>query len=81
MGEFLKETYFTIVRIILVITFSIYGVLGINEGTRKTGVSIEILLLVSFSLYCFTSSSACSGVGIYEGRGEQLYSNWFFTCF
>ena len=52
MGEFLKETYFTMVRIILVITFSIYGVLGINEGTRKTGVSIEMLLLVSLIISC-----------------------------
>ena len=46
MGEFLKKEFFTLVRMILVITFSIYGVIGYMDES-DTGVSVVILLLVS----------------------------------
>jgi len=46
MGEHIKSHYFTIVRIILIAGFSISGFFYMTE--RETGVSVLILLLVSF---------------------------------
>ena len=42
--ERLKNNYFVLVRLFLMVTFSIYG---ITEGTRESGVSAWILLLAS----------------------------------
>ena len=47
MGEFLKDNYFTGVRIILMLVLSIYGI-AINDSYEwNTGVSVKVLLLVS----------------------------------
>ena len=48
MGEFLKDNYFTLVRVILMITFSIYGIMFMGDKQTGTGVSVQVLLLVSF---------------------------------
>lgn len=48
MGEFLKDNYFTLVRIILMITFSLYGIMFMGDIMTRTGVSVQVLLLVSF---------------------------------
>ena len=47
MGEQLKENYFTIVRIVMLLAFSAYGIFGF-ELKGNTGVSVWVLLLVSF---------------------------------
>ena len=60
MGEYLKENYFTIVRIILVITFCIYGVVGIFDESSDTGVSLTILLLVSLFIACMAIKETVS---------------------
>ena len=60
MGEYLKENYFTIVRIILVITFCIYGVVGIFDESSGTGVSLTILLLVSLFIACMAIKETVS---------------------
>ena len=60
MGEYLKENYFTIVRIILVITFCIYGVVGIFDESSDTGVSLTILLLVSLFIACMSIKETVS---------------------
>lgn len=48
MGKFLKENSFTVARMILALTFCIYGLMGTLDDTEQTGVSVRILLLVSF---------------------------------
>ncbi|MCR5767756.1 MAG: hypothetical protein K6G45_04615 [Lachnospiraceae bacterium] len=51
MGEFLKERYFILVRVILLIAFGLYGIMtAVTDltGREETGVSVKILLLVSF---------------------------------
>ena len=48
MGEFLKDNYFTLVRIILMIKFSLYGIMFMGDIMTRTGVSVQVLLLVSF---------------------------------
>ena len=57
MGSFIKESilkdkYFLISRIIIMLLFCMYGIVGIE---RKTGVSFQILLLISLyiSAICF----------------------------
>ena len=51
MGEFLKDNYFTGVRIILMLVLSIYGI-AINDSYEwNTGVSVKVLLLVSLFIY------------------------------
>ena len=49
--KILKEKYFLVVRIVIMLLFSMYGMLGINE---ETGVSEWILLLISLfiSMIC-----------------------------
>ena len=46
MGEFLKDKYFILIRMILMILFCIYGVSMTIDTELGTGVSVEILLLV-----------------------------------
>ena len=48
MGEFLKDNYFTLVSVILMITFSVYGIMFMGDNQTGTGVSVQVLLLVSF---------------------------------
>ena len=47
MGEYLKNNYFTGIRIILMLILSVYGI-AINDSYQwDTGVSVKVLLLVS----------------------------------
>ncbi len=41
MGEFLKDNYFTLVRIILMIKFSLYGIMFMGDIMTRTGVSVQ----------------------------------------
>ena len=50
MGEFLKEKYFILVRVIMMLVLSVYAVMTTADDVTQTGVSIRILLLVSFFL-------------------------------
>ncbi len=44
MGDYLIQNYFIIVRIMLMLSFSLYGILANDDGT---GVSYKVLLLVA----------------------------------
>lgn len=46
MGDQLKENYFTIVRIVMMLAFSVYGMIELQDG-GNAGVSVRVLLLVS----------------------------------
>ncbi len=48
MGEFIKDKYYILVRMILMLLFCIYGVVSYAENYHETGVSFKILLLVLF---------------------------------
>ena len=48
MGEFLKDKYFILVRLILMFTLGMYGIIEAAKKSNDTGVSLKILLLVSF---------------------------------
>ena len=58
MGNFLKDNYFTLIRILLFLMFSAYGCV---DGIKDAGVSIEVLLLVMFSLSLFLVKEAVEG--------------------
>ena len=51
MGEQLRDNYFIIVRTVLMIVLSIYGFFGFESGNPQTGVSVRILLLISFYIF------------------------------
>ena len=45
MSEHIRDKYFLLIKLVLLIVFSIYGIINTAD---KTGVSVKILLLVSF---------------------------------
>ncbi len=51
MGKFLKDNYYVLIRIMLVLSYSVYGFMEMNN---KTGVSVRVLLLVSFYITLVT---------------------------
>ncbi len=52
MGEFLKNRYFISVRMMIMFAFCAYGIMFFFEDNGNTGVSIRVLLLVSFFVSC-----------------------------
>ena len=48
MGEFLKDKYFILVRVIMMLVLTAYGIITTTENITQTGVSFKVLLLVSF---------------------------------
>ena len=51
MSERFRENYFIIIRVIILLILSVYGLLSSPD---KTGVSVEMLLLVSFYIGVMT---------------------------
>ena len=51
MGRFIKENYYILVRIMLMLIYSMYGLL---ESAKSTGVSFRVFLLVLFYISLMT---------------------------
>ena len=58
MGRFVKENYFTLVRIVLMVVFGAYGCV---ESVDEAGVSAKVLLLVMFGASVFLLKETVEG--------------------
>lgn len=73
MNERLKNNYFVFVRILLMLVLCVYGIMNVMQ---TTGVSVWILLLVSFYIGAMTVKE------IFDGRGRiyLLFVAILFLC-
>lgn len=67
--KILKEKYFLVVRIILMLLFCLYGLLGIKI---KSGVSAQILLLISLYISMFSLKEFVEGSDKKQNRVRRL---------
>ncbi len=58
MGRFIKENYYILVRIMLMLIYSMYGLL---ESAKSTGVSFRVFLLVLFYISLMTFKELADG--------------------
>ena len=58
MSEHIRDKYFLLIKLVLLIVFSIYGIMNTAD---KTGVSVKILLLVSFYIGALAGKEFMSG--------------------
>ena len=58
MSEKIRESYFVFIRLTLLVVLSLYGI--INEA-KATGVSLKILLVVSFYISFMSIKELTSG--------------------
>ena len=64
MGERIRYNFFLMIRIILMLVFASCGFLEL--GDKETGVSVLVLLLVSFFLAAMSAKNAIAGKNIRE---------------
>ncbi len=60
MGKFIKENYYILVRVALMLIYSMYGLL---ENVGQTGVPLGILLLVALYISFMTLKELTKGLG------------------
>lgn len=58
MSEQVRDKYFLLIKLVLLIVFSIYGIMNTAD---KTGVSVKILLLVSFYIGSIAAKEFMNG--------------------
>ena len=58
MSEHIRDKYFLLIKLVLLIVFSIYGIMNTAD---KTGVSVKILLLVSFYIGALAGKEFLNG--------------------
>ena len=60
MGKFVKENYYILVRVVLMLIYSMYGLM---ENVGQTGVPLGILLLVALYISFMTLKELTKGLG------------------
>ena len=60
MGKFIKENYYILVRVVLMLIYSMYGLM---ENVGQTGVPLGILLLVALYISFMTLKELTKGLG------------------
>ena len=58
MGKFLKENYYILVRIILMLAYSMYG---LSQNVTDAGVPLGVLLLVALYISVMTLKELTEG--------------------
>ena len=68
MSENIRDKNFLLIKLTLLIVFSVYGIMN---AVNETGVSVKILLLVSLYIGCLTAKEFLKGILEEYGREED----------